>query len=82
MDEPAPILDLVVAGLGNGLLWVLEDGPVWTGHGILKPCIVCRRKIANHEIQYDVVGPRGALSVHVKCYRVWRAQSDKLRRNT
>lgn len=84
MDAPTPnpsILDLVVAGLDDGTLWVLENSPVWTGHGILKPCVVCRVKIDNHEIQHDVVGPRGSLPVHAKCYRAWRAQSDKLRKN-
>jgi len=40
MNEPIPnpsILDLVTTALGDGPLWVLEDGPVWTGHGI-DPC--------------------------------------------
>ena len=83
MDEATPspsILDLVIAGLGNGLLWVLEAGPIWSGHGTFKPCVVCRAKIANDDIQYDVSGPRGSLPVHVRCYRVWRAQSDESRR--
>jgi hypothetical protein len=83
MDEPTSspsIPDLVIAGLGNGMLWVLETEPIWMGRGTLKPCVVCRAKIINDDIQYDVVGPRGSLPVHVKCYRVWRAQSDKLRR--
>src|SRR2546427_4836579 len=39
-------------------------------------------KIADDEIQYDVVGPRGSLPVHVKCYRSWRVRSNKLRRST
>jgi hypothetical protein len=83
VNEPLPlILDLVVAGLDSGLLWVLESGPVWSGHGTLKPCVVCRLKIADYEIQYDVVGPRGSLPVHVQCYRIWWAKSDKLRRST
>jgi hypothetical protein len=42
----------------NGLLWLLEGDPVWAGHGIFKPCVVCRLKIVKKEIQYDVVGPR------------------------
>jgi hypothetical protein len=54
---------LVIAGLSNGLLWILEAEPVWAGHGILKPCVVCRLKIGKKEIQYDVVGPRGSLPV-------------------
>ena len=69
MDEPTPspsILDLVIAGLGNGLLWILEAGP--------KPCVVCRAKIGNDDIQYDVAGPRGSLPVHVKCYELRRAR--------
>jgi len=80
VNEPHPLIpDLVIAGLNSGLLWVLESGPVWSGHGTLKPCVVW---IADDEIQYGVVGPRGSLPVHVKCYRVWRIKSDKLRRST
>lgn len=75
------IADLVVAGLANGLLWILEADPVWAGHGTLKPCVVCGVKIHNYEIQYDVVGPRGSLPVHVKCYRIWRGHSDKQTRD-
>ncbi len=81
MNEPTQspsIADLVVAGLANGLLWILEGDPVWAGYGTLQPCVVCRLKIADHDIQYDVVGPRGSLPVHVKCYRIWRGHSDKL----
>ena len=84
MNEPPQSLsipDLVIAGLANGLLWILEADPVWAGHGTLKPCVVCGVKIHNYEIQYDVVGPRGSLPVHVKCYRSWRVRSNKLRRS-
>lgn len=80
-DNPS-IVDLVIAGLANGRLWILEGGPVWSGPGTLKPCVVCRRRIGVHDKQYDVPGPRGALPAHVDCYRVWRVQSDKLRRDT
>jgi hypothetical protein len=66
-----------IAELANGLLWILEADPVWAGHGTLQPCVVRRLKIHNYEIQYDVVGPRGSLPVHVKCYRIWRGHSDK-----
>ena len=83
VNEPIPpILDLVIAGLDSGLLWLLESGPVWSGHGTLKPCVVCRVKITNDEIQHDVVGPRGSLPVHVRCYQIWRTRSNKLRRRT
>ncbi len=80
--QPLSIAELVIAGLANGLLWILEAGPVWAGYGTLKPCVVCRVKIADYEIQYDVVGPRGSSPVHVKCYRNWRVRSNKLRRST
>jgi hypothetical protein len=61
VNEPTQspsIAELVIAGLANGLLWLLEGDPVWAGHGIFKPCVVCRLKIVKKEIQYDVVGPR------------------------
>jgi hypothetical protein len=61
----------------NGLLWIIDADPVWSGYGMLKPCVVCRVKIADYEIQYDVVGPRGSVPVHVKCYRIWRGHSHK-----
>ena len=82
LPQSLSIADLVIAGLANGQLWILEAGPVWAGYGTLKPCVVCRGKITNDEIQHDVVGPRGSLPVHVKCYHIWRAKSDNLRRST
>ncbi len=82
LPQSLSIADLVIAGLANGQLWILEAGPVWAGYGTLKPCVVCRVKIADDEIQYDVVGPRGSVPVHVKCYRSWRVRSNKLRRST
>lgn len=76
------VADLVIEGLANGRLWIVEPGPVWAGHGTLKPCVVCRMKIDSHEIQYDVPGPRGALPAHVSCYRIWWVQSDTGRKET
>lgn len=52
---------------------------VWIGDGTHKPCVVCRLRIDGLETQYDVAGPRGALPVHITCYRIWRAQSDMRR---
>lgn len=83
MDKPTQnpsIADLVIAGLANGRLWILESGPVWVGHGTFQPCTVCRLKIGRQEIQYDVLGLRGSLPVHFSCHLTWRAQSDKLKR--
>ena len=77
--EKPSIADLVIAGLANGLLWIVCADPVWWGYGAFKPCVVCRLRIDTYDIQYDVPGPRGALPAHVTCYRVWRAQSDMLR---
>ena len=80
MNEPSqspPTADLVLTGLANGLLWIIDADPVWSGYGMLKPCVVCRVKIADYDIQYDVVGPRGSVPVHVKCYRIWRGHSHK-----
>jgi hypothetical protein len=79
-QEPS-ISDLVTAGLANGFLWILEEGPLWAGPGTLEPCVVCDRRIDPSEIQYEVPGPRGALPAHVNCYREWRAQSDAMRRD-
>jgi len=80
-QEPS-ISELVTAGLANGALWILEDGPLWAWPGTLEPCVVCGRPIDSSEIQYEVVGPRGALPAHVNCYQEWRAQSDAMRRDT
>jgi len=80
--EKPSILYLVIAGLANGRLWILQDGPVWWGRGLTKPCVVCRLRIATYDIQFDVPGPRGALPTHADCYSVWLAQSDTLRMDT
>jgi hypothetical protein len=80
-SEDPSIADLVIAGLASGVLWILEADPVWVGRGTLKPCIVCRKRITDREIQYDVPGPRGALPAHGECHIVWRAISDRMRRS-
>jgi hypothetical protein len=71
----------VIAGLASGVLWILEADPVWKGPGLNKPCIVCRQRINDYEMQYDVSGPRGALPTHATCYSVWRILSHKMRNN-
>ena len=76
--EPS-IAELVMAGLANGLLWIIEAKPVWVGPGLYKPCIVCRQRITRYEIQYDVPGPRGALPAHAACYSLWLDFSYQLR---
>jgi hypothetical protein len=77
--EKPSISALVTIGLDNGLLWILDGPPVWIGDGTHKPCVVCRLRIDGLKTQYDVAGPRGALPVHITCYRIWRAQSDMRR---
>lgn len=68
-----------MAGLDNGVLWILDGPPVWVGDGTFKPCVVCRVHIVGLKSQYDVAVPRGALPVHITCSKVWRAQSDMRR---
>ena len=73
----------MIDGLDEGRLWILgEAGPVWYGHGTLKPCTVCRLRISASEIQYDLPVPRGTgtVPVHQDCYRMWLSESDKRRR--
>jgi hypothetical protein len=60
-ETPEPsIWKLVMDGLDEGGLWILDGGPVWWGygHGTSEPCIVCRRRIGARETQYDLTGPR------------------------
>ena len=76
------ILDMVVDGLTNGRLWILQGGPVWKGPGVLKPCIVCQLTIHNYEVQYDILGLGRSVSAHASCHQVWRAEADKLRLRT
>lgn len=80
--EKPSISELVIVGLDNGRLWILDGEPVWMGHGTYKPCVVCRLRIDDQQIQYDVPGPRGALPAHMSCHTVWRAQSNMRRHNT
>jgi hypothetical protein len=80
-NDPS-ILALVSTGLDNGLLWILDSGPIWFGRGTSKPCLVCKRRISGEEVQYDLPGPRGSGPAHVDCYRTWRVQSDKRRKNS
>jgi hypothetical protein len=82
MDTPVQkpsILEMVIAGLANGRLWILEGGPIWKGPGVLKPCIVCQLRIHDNQVQYDVLGFGRSVSAHASCHQVWRAEADKLR---
>jgi hypothetical protein len=78
--DPA-LVTLVIAGLDNGVLWILESGPIWFGRGTNKPSLVCKRRISAEELQYDLPGPRGSGPAHVACYRTWRAECDNRRKN-
>jgi hypothetical protein len=81
-NDPSPsILTQVIVGLNNGLLWLLDSGPIWVGRGTNKPCLVCKRRISAESVQYDVPGPRGSGPAHGDCYRTWRSQSDKRRKS-
>jgi hypothetical protein len=81
--SPNPsVVDCVIEGLANGLLWTLDGGPIWMGYGTYKHCVVCHRQIGLKEIRYDVPGPRGAAPAHGACYRVWREQSDRRQRHS
>jgi hypothetical protein len=82
MDRPVQkqsIVEMVIDGLANGRLWILEGGPIWAGRGVLKPCIVCQLKIHESQSQYDVLGPGRSVPVHGSCHQVWRWESDKIR---
>ncbi len=79
--EQPSIAELVIDGLASGLLWVPEAVPVWVGPGLNRPCVVCRRRISQYELQYDVPGPRGALPTHATCHSIWREISHRIRNN-
>ena len=79
-SQAQSIQERVIVGLANGRLWTVEGRPVWAGPGVSKPCIVCQLKIHDDQLQYDVLGPAGrSVSVHDKCYQVWRAEAYRLR---
>ena len=81
-SKPDPsILNVVLEGLAEGRLWIIEAAPVWMGLGNLSPCVVCGLRIGAGHYWYDVLGPRGTLPAHVDCYRVWQAESDRRRAN-
>jgi hypothetical protein len=35
--------------------------------------------INNPEIEYEVAGPNGSVFAHLRCYLVWRQESEALR---
>jgi hypothetical protein len=73
------ILEMVLAGLANGRLWLLEGGVIWAGRGVLKPCIVCQLRIRDDQMQYDILGLGRSVPVHADCHHVWRAETDRRR---
>ena len=79
-DHPS-IVELVITGLNNGLLWPLDASPIWFGRGTGKPCLVCKQRITAAAFQYDLPpSPNGSGPVHADCYREWSTQSDKRRK--
>lgn len=75
------ILELVITGLNNGLLWLLDSGPIWFGNGTGKSCLVCKVRITHASIQYDLPpSANGSGPVHADCYRQWRTESDRRRK--
>jgi hypothetical protein len=77
------ICELVITGLNKGLLWPLDTSPIWFGRGTGKPCLVCKQRITDVAFQYDLPpSPNGSGPVHADCYREWRTQSDKRRKES
>lgn len=74
-----PLLDTVQSRLASGALFPV-DGKRWAGLGGGKSCAVCDLTINNSEIEYEVTGgPSGSAFAHVRCYLVWRQESEALR---
>ncbi len=81
-EQVPSILNLVLEGLADGRLWIIEAGPVWMGLlRTFRPCVVCGLSIGVGHLRYDVPGPRGTVPAHVDCYRIWQAESDRRRDN-
>lgn len=73
-----PLLDSVQSRLTSGALFPV-DRKSWTGRGSGKSCAVCDLTINNPEIEYEVAGPNGSVFAHLRCYLVWRQESEALR---
>jgi hypothetical protein len=74
-----PLLDAVRTRLTSGALFPF-DRASWTGRGSGKSCAVCDLAINNAEIEYEVAGGLiGSGFAHLRCYLVWRQESEALR---
>ena len=56
-----------------------EPVRTWAGHGTGAPCNACGLTVGVQDIEYEVElvteGSVRTLRFHLKCYRVWEAQS-------
>jgi hypothetical protein len=74
-----PLLNIVRARLTSGAL-LLIDRKGRAGRGSGKRCAVCDMTINNQEIEYEVAsGSYGAVFAHLRCYLVWRQESEAVR---
>lgn len=74
-----PLLDAVQSRLASGALFPV-DRRGWAGRGSGKSCAVCDLTINDADLEYEVAdGPGSSAFAHVKCYLVWRQESEVLR---
>jgi hypothetical protein len=73
-----PLLDTVRSRLTSGALFLMDrKGRARRGSG--KYCTVCHVLITAHEIEYEVAGGSyGTVFAHLRCYLVWRQESEAL----
>ena len=52
--------------------------PSRVGRGQGTPCPVCARVVSDDQLGYDVESDAGRVAVHIRCYLVWRHESEEI----
>jgi hypothetical protein len=67
--------------IATGQLPALLDRRSWTGQGHGASCLLCEQLITAAHWEHEVdIPPIGEIRAHAVCFRIWREESEQLRK--
>jgi hypothetical protein len=67
--------------IATGQLPALVDRRSWIGQGHGASCLLCEQLITSAHWEHEVdIPPVGEIRAHAVCFRIWREESEQLRK--
>jgi hypothetical protein len=79
--SPIDLRQRIRAMIAIGDLPALVDRRSWIGQGHGAPCLLCEQIITTAHWEHEVdIPPVGEIRTHAVCFRIWREESEELRK--